>query len=322
MTYNFCTLFNKNYLYRGLALYYSLERQRIDFTLWILCMDDETYKIIRGLQLKNIKLISLAEFETPELLEAKKGRGLGEYCWTCASSLMWHVVQHNPEIAIVAYIDADTYFFSSPQVIYDEMSDCNILIIRHNYSVGLQYLEKQSGIYNVSLVIIKNNAEGLRCLNTWRKQCLVWCYNRYEPGKFGDQMYLDTWTKEYQGVHVLKNKGANLAPWNINRYVLSQKNQTIFIDEDQLVFYHFHSLKMYGLNKFQLYYSSYFITSHDRELIYPGYTSELQNVVATVKKQFPDFQGFDRRPAFNDNLRQVIKKIAMPFIMLKSFKQK
>ena len=63
MNYNFCTYFDSNYLYRGLALYYSIKRLKINFRLWVLCFDNISYNILEKLNHKNIYLINLDEFE-------------------------------------------------------------------------------------------------------------------------------------------------------------------------------------------------------------------------------------------------------------------
>lgn len=110
MEYHFCTLFDKNYLYKGLALYSSLERYCPNFSLWILCMDKTTYKILKKLQLKQVTLISLKEFEDKKLLSVKNSRTLGEYCWTCTSSLILYLFKRYKKLDIIAYLDADLFF--------------------------------------------------------------------------------------------------------------------------------------------------------------------------------------------------------------------
>ena len=63
MNYNFCTYFDSNYLYRGLALFYSIKRLKFHFRLWILCFDNISYNILEKLNYENINLINLDEFE-------------------------------------------------------------------------------------------------------------------------------------------------------------------------------------------------------------------------------------------------------------------
>ena len=63
MKYNFCTLFDRNYIYKGLALHTSLLHHRPDFHLWILCMDDITFNILEKLKLEKASLIRIDEFE-------------------------------------------------------------------------------------------------------------------------------------------------------------------------------------------------------------------------------------------------------------------
>ena len=104
-----------------------------------------------------------------------------------------------------------------------------------------------SGIYCVQFMYFKNNLEGKKILSDWRKQCIKWCYNRFENGKFGDQKYLDNWPQKYSRVHILNNLGGGVAPWNVQQYkvlknlkFLKLSNKTKF----NLIFYHFHSVKL------------------------------------------------------------------------------
>ena len=83
----FCTLFDRNYLYKGVAMYKSLESICSSFHLFILCMDDDTYDTLKLLGLENCSLIRLVDFEDEQLLQAKQDRSRAEYCWTCTPSL-------------------------------------------------------------------------------------------------------------------------------------------------------------------------------------------------------------------------------------------
>jgi len=170
MRYNFCTLFDKNYLYRGLALYNSLIRYCPNFKLWILCMDNITYKILCDMNLKKVTLISLSEFEDQELLKVKRERQAGEYCWTCTPSLPLYILKKHSNLEMIAYLDSDLYFYSSPEPIYEEFRNKSIMIIPHRFSPEKQYLKEKAGKYNVGMLIFKNNKNGLDCLKWWRKK--------------------------------------------------------------------------------------------------------------------------------------------------------
>ena len=49
---NYCTLFNFNYLSRGLSLYYSLKKVSKNFNLFIFAFDDLTYKFLKKKKIK------------------------------------------------------------------------------------------------------------------------------------------------------------------------------------------------------------------------------------------------------------------------------
>ena len=109
---NFITLFDHNYLPQGLALYRSLETHcDNDFKLYVLCMNDLVHDQLVMFDLENVILLKLADYETPELLEAKKDRTIGEYCWTLSSHTFAFAKRHNPDLEEITYVDTDIFFF-------------------------------------------------------------------------------------------------------------------------------------------------------------------------------------------------------------------
>ena len=59
--------------------------------------------------------------------------------------------------------------------------------------------------------------------------CNYWCHAYVSGNKYGDQKYLNGWIKKYNGVKVITSNGANLAPWNINKFKLSTKGKKFML---------------------------------------------------------------------------------------------
>lgn len=230
---------------RGLAMYHSLEKHCNNFHLYIFAFDDECFHYLKGQKLPYATIISLNEFEDDKLLSVKPTRSKGEYFWTCSSSTILYVINHY-KVDHCTYVDSDLYFFSSPQILLDEMGNHSILITPHRYTKQYDQSEK-TGIYCVQFVTFKNDERGLEALTWWRNSCLEWCFNRYENGRFGDQKYLDDWPERFAGVYVCENLGAGVAPWNMQQYNFSRENDQMIGTEIatgnkfNILFFHFHS---------------------------------------------------------------------------------
>lgn len=287
----YCTYFDREYLFRGLALYRSLERHSSSFILWVLCFDEVTHTILREMKLPGLQTISLEEFEEGDhkLLEAKKTRNNVEYYWTCTPSLPLYILRRNPGIDAITYLDADLFFFQDSLPLAQELGDASILILEHRYSPDHESATPRRGIYNVSVLSFRNDQNGLACLLWWRERCLEWCFNRVEDGKFGDQRYLDDWLSRFPNVRIVQNKGIGLAPWNISNYTVSVRNRRIHVDDDPLIIYHFHSLRIITRSLYDLADPSYKITREHAQLIYQPYMRELQATMREVNQLYPGF---------------------------------
>src|SRR6185312_11160403 len=92
--HDFCTLFDRNYATRGLALYHSLEKHcAADFTATILCLDEETRDFLAKMALPRAVLLLAEDLGDPELLAVRKVRGRREFCWTCTAPLLRYMLK-------------------------------------------------------------------------------------------------------------------------------------------------------------------------------------------------------------------------------------
>ncbi len=275
MKLNFCTLFNSAYLSRGLVMYKSLLECCDNFHLYVFAFDDIAFQFIKNQNYPNLTVISLKEFEDNELLKIKPTRTTGEYCWTCTPSTILYCL-NNFKLNHCTYIDADLFFYKNPAVLIDEMKDASVLITEHRYT-PLYNQSETSGIYCVQFITFKNDDRGLKVLTWWRNACIEWCYARAENGKFGDQKYLDNWTTQFEGVHVLQHPGGGIAPWNVQQYSFTIHNNQIEGKERttgkifQVVFFHFHDLKFYVNDKVQLTGEIYLLPGDAVSVFYKSY---------------------------------------------------
>lgn len=240
----YCTYFDHRYLSRGLALIHSLRAHGDQAEVWVLCMSDACFAALTKLDIAGVRPVTLDELEAvmPQLRQARKTRSVVEYYFTCTPHLIRFVFDARADVFNVAYLDADLFYFADPQIAFDEMSNAPVAIIPHNFSPPLRSLEN-FGLYNVGWVGFARSEEGLRCLDWWCAHCLEWCYDRPEADRFADQKYLERFFEIAPSCKVLRHKGLNAAPWNVGNYRVWQRGDAVMLDDDPLVFFHFHGVK-------------------------------------------------------------------------------
>jgi hypothetical protein len=301
---HFCTLFDRNYLCRGLALHGSLVRHCPDFVLHVLCMDTLTFELLRRLALPSMALIPLTEFEDSELLRIKPSRSAGEYCWTCTPSLPLFVLERVPEAELVTYLDADLFFYSDPEPVFAEASAASVTVHEHRFPARLAHTQPVNGRFNVGWVGFRRDDEALACLRRWRAQCIEWCFARAEDGKYGDQKYLDAWPATYPRLHILTNVGAGLGPWNVSSHRVSARGDRVLVDGHDVVFFHFHGFKLCTDLTSRFGAAEYGLDGEIARLLYEPYVTAMIDALREVRALAPGFaHGLDAPPTPRDRLR-------------------
>ena len=283
---NFTTFFDFNYLPKGIVLYNSLLKTlNKPFKLYLLCLDRDTYNFfsINKKDFTNIELISIDVFEKDnlELLKAKHNRSLIEYYFTISPFLPLYLLS-NYKLDHICSMDADLYFYSSPEFIFDSLSQHSIIITPHKFSNELLNRQKY-GKYNVSFQIFKNNNIGLACLTKWKNNCIEWCKDEYdaENNRFADQKYLDNWENEYKkSILTLDGPETGLAIWNINNYILKIKNDIFTANSTNVIFYHFHNFKSITSNiALNGFYNYKVNRNNEINIIYKNYWQKLNDAI-------------------------------------------
>lgn len=282
----YCTYFDHHYLSRGIAMIESLQSVGDTGRIWVLCLSDQAYDIVAGLALPEVTPISIGQFEElhPELAAVRPERSLAEYFFTLTPWLVRYVMSVELGATWVTYLDADLWFFQSPQVMYDELAASSVGIVPHRYPPG-QLWRLKFGTYNVGWVSFRLDDAGRACVKWWAARCLEWCQDTPDNGRFADQGYLDNFSDIVAGVHVSHHPGADLAPWNLRGHSVTWGNRSeVSVDGVPLVFFHFHGLAR-GARRFYFNHATYRVrtTPVIRDGIYLPYLTALTSVERRIR---------------------------------------
>lgn len=246
---HFATLFDYNYLSRGLCLLDSLHKTVSgNFKLYVLALDDDTIAYFKKSDYGNVQVITLNDVEShfADLAEAKANRSKIEYYFTLSPILPLYILE-NYDCDRITSLDADIYFYADPTSIFEYYGSEDILITPHDFSANLKHLEEY-GLYNVSFQSFPRTENSFRVLNDWKTKCITWCNDVLDPdtGYFADQKYLDFWKDSFDHIQDIALKTCGRAPWNIKDTQFSLQKGKVMVDGHPLIYYHFHHLRIYG----------------------------------------------------------------------------
>jgi len=291
--YHLSMILSESNLFKLIPMYVSLENTCSDFKLFILCMNDSVYHILKKIGFKNIILVQLKELEENNhyLVLAKSNRSFHEYCWTLKPIFLNYVINKYNNAKYYAHVDADLFFFSDLEYIFNENLEASIFLTDHRNSEEFKVYYELSGLYNTGFVGFKNNNEGKAAVSLWGKRCLKKCTIDYDivNKTFGDQRYVEDWPKVFKNVHIVNSIGANAALWNIKNYKVSKKDSVVYLDDSPLIFYHFSGVMLLGTKEFELCPYYHIDDENLINYIYDPYVRWLAQSIENVIREFPWF---------------------------------
>lgn len=286
----YCTYFDHRYATPALLLMESILQFERNSKFFCLCQDQKAFEIMSRVGGEFIEAIRVEDLEAadPELAAARHNRKLIEFYFTCTPAFPNFLLNKHPEIDIITYLDADLFFYAPPQRIFDEIGDRSVAIVPHRFSPVYENC-RPFGTYNVGWVSWRNDAIGRRCLADYRAQCLEWCYDRLEATRFADQKYLNYWPERYPNLCVVENIGTNVAVWNVDNYQISNRNGVLHVNDQRVVFYHFHGIRISPQGRWAV-HTHPTIQNHKvlMEDMYRPYVARLDEKQAALRKA-----GFD-----------------------------
>jgi len=248
---NFCSIVDEGYIQRAVVLHGSLESWCRPYHWYVLALDEKTATTLSKLDHVTVEGYGdWCPFSLDIPTATRKAEGLLDwnvFIWALKPVWLSYLLD-NVGLSAVSYIDADCYFFGSPDELFDEIGDALLAVTPHRFSPEQERFSV-NGKYNGGFIHAKRSSVALECMLEWTDVCAA-----HGNGKHTEQKYLDTWPGKW-GAHVIKHVGVDLAPWNqAGQYTYTCKDGRVYVDGSPLIFYHFHQrLKPhYPINKFVL----------------------------------------------------------------------
>lgn len=153
-----------------------------------------------------------------------------------------------PDCEGVFYFDPDMVVFEELTDMINDMKSHNIVLTPHltDPEATLRGIEDNElsalkhGAYNLGYIGVRNTDEGRRFADWWSHRLKHYCREDIPAGIFTDQKWIDLVPGLFEGVHIMRHPGYNVASWNMtNRYVKKVKRMKYTVNEQPLVFYHF-----------------------------------------------------------------------------------
>lgn len=246
-----------------------------------MALDDKAYRIMDELNLPNASLTHFKTLEAwdDDLVSVRDTRPRVQYYFTMTPIFPLYLLE-TVGMDRISYVGSDLYFFSSVDLLSETMNDASVVVHTHRHDHGF---DAKGGRFNADFVSFKDTPTGWECLETWRENCLEWCYGRLEDGKWSCQGYLQWWPEMYEDLQIVDHPGVGLARWNRNRHSLTVDDDELRVDGEPLIFYHFSNLQRMTARIWKPPFSD--MTPLERERLYEPYINDLMQAEVKIREE-------------------------------------
>jgi hypothetical protein len=291
MSVAYGTILNERYLAHGLALYHSWRAAVRSGQFYFFAIDDGAARILRKLPLTSARVIEPGAFAHPELEAQRSFRNVGELCWASKPLAIRYMLDDGQDLEWACYLDGDMALFGDPEPVLKETgSDTFGLFTPHRFGPSMTHWIAKVGIHNAGFAAFRRSPDTGRVVERWFHDCLARPALSDRGGETFDQKILDRIVEDEPGVADLDHPGINMAPWNADNYEFSRSGGNVQVNGDDLILYHFQSLKIHGSRLFTLYNGDWRIPPMLRRLVYRPYVRLLREAIRTLQALDGDFR--------------------------------
>jgi hypothetical protein len=242
------TSITKYYLPKARVLAKSVKRFHPDWTFVLLYSDD----LPVGFDLKQEpfdEVLTIEQLGLPDFKAWAFGHTIVELC-TAVKGTAAELLAQRTDVDKIMYIDPDIKVFNSLSPLESLLDQHDILLTPHllDAEQDIQAIQDNEisalkhGIYNLGFFAAKASGQGFDFIHWWAERLRLFCRDDIPGGLFTDQRWCDLAPAFFSGLHIVRDRGYNVATWNISHRRLSKDDTgTFYVADVPLRFYHFTS---------------------------------------------------------------------------------
>ncbi len=155
-----------------------------------------------------------------------------------------------PEEEQFVYLDPDILVTGPFLELQQSMSEHDIVLTPHlcepeetlDAILDNEICALKHGVFNLGFLAVRRSPASERFVNWWSERLREFCYADVAGGLFTDQRWIDL-APCFFDVHVFKNAGYNVAPWNLSRrHPSCDSTGAYWVGDQPLRFFHFSGL--------------------------------------------------------------------------------
>jgi hypothetical protein len=235
------------YLDRARVLGETLRRFHPDWKLWLCLSDQEPPGFVFDPTHEAFNnVVRLAELGIPDLTRWTFDHDVVELCTAVKGQMLCKLLDEGAEK--VVYLDPDIALLDDLTAVESLLGQHNVIFTPHQIEpdedrvaiIDNEIGSLKHGIFNLGFLAVAGTQEGRRFARWWRDRLLAFCFDDIPNGLFTDQRWCDHAPVFFEGVHILRDPGYNVASWNLSRRPITiEEDGTVRAAGRRLRFFHF-----------------------------------------------------------------------------------
>jgi len=247
------TSFTFSYLPRAMILARTLREAHPDWQIWAVIPDEPPEGVSNNLSPEFDRTIYAKSLGFDRFERWLFKHDIVEASTAVKGQMLRYLLDQGADK--VVYLDPDIAVFSSLSGITEKLDAHSIILTPHqispNRTEGLirdnEMTSLKYGIFNLGFVAVRNDEIGRSFANWWAEQLYLACYDDVPNGLFTDQKWCDLVPGLFDGVHIERDPGYNVASWNVStRKITIARNGAILANGSPLKFFHFTKINTAG----------------------------------------------------------------------------